>query len=171
MSAIDYFRWCNHLHFKCIIVVTESNLQLTFHQTLYYQMYQAVKTVPFCLGNAWRGQGEKEVLEESSCWSWNAIIHIDTEIKHFVAVKFHVAFGHEKGKHKLTWKQHCNSEVWRREYHGLGLLESVPGLFAIMEETVNSQVYQDVVQDYVRVAVHQLKLSRSLLMQQDKNPS
>ena len=27
--------------------------------------------VPFCLGNAWQERGEMEVLEESSCWSWN----------------------------------------------------------------------------------------------------
>lgn len=29
------------------------------------------ETVPFCSGNAWQEPGEKEVLEESSCWSWN----------------------------------------------------------------------------------------------------
>lgn len=33
------------------------------------------QTVPFCLGNAWQGQGEMEVLEESSCWSWNMKLH------------------------------------------------------------------------------------------------
>lgn len=51
MSTIISFGQRNQLHFKCITVVTESDIQLTFQQTLCYQMYKAV-TVPFCLENA-----------------------------------------------------------------------------------------------------------------------
>ncbi|KAF7650570.1 hypothetical protein LDENG_00123650 [Lucifuga dentata] len=47
---------------------------------------------------------------------------------------------------------------------------SGPGPLAIIEGKMNSQVYQGILQDNVRMAVSQLKLSRSWVMQQDNDP-
>uniref|UniRef100_A0A3B4X5Q9 Transposase Tc1-like domain-containing protein n=1 Tax=Seriola lalandi dorsalis TaxID=1841481 RepID=A0A3B4X5Q9_SERLL len=41
---------------------------------------------------------------------------------------------------------------------------------AIIEGKINSQVYQRILQDNLRLSVHQLKLSRKLVMQQDNDP-
>ena len=71
-----------------------------------------------------------------------------------------------------TSKSHPNCKVWWREHHGLGLLcASGPGQLAIIGK-MNSQVYQDILQENVRAgeSVHQLKLSRRWVMQQDNDP-
>ena len=47
---------------------------------------------------------------------------------------------------------------------------SGPGQFAIINGKMNSQVYQDIFQENVRLSVRQLKLNRSWVMQQDNNP-
>lgn len=47
---------------------------------------------------------------------------------------------------------------------------SGPGQLAIIERKMNSHVYLKIRQDYVRMSVRQLKLSRSLVMQQDNDP-
>ncbi|KAF7643573.1 hypothetical protein LDENG_00237070, partial [Lucifuga dentata] len=47
---------------------------------------------------------------------------------------------------------------------------SGPGSLAIIEGQMNSQVYHGILQDNVRVAVRQLKLSRSWMMQRDNDP-
>jgi hypothetical protein len=43
---------------------------------------------------------------------------------------------------------------------------SRPGKLTIINRKMNSQVYQDVLQENVRLSVHQLKLNRSWVMQQ-----
>ena len=47
---------------------------------------------------------------------------------------------------------------------------SGPGQLAIIDGKINSQVYQDIFQENVRLPVPQLKLNRSSVMQQDNNP-
>lgn len=47
---------------------------------------------------------------------------------------------------------------------------SRPEQLGIMKGKINSQVYQCILQVNVRVAVPQLKLRRSLVMQQDDEP-
>ena len=47
---------------------------------------------------------------------------------------------------------------------------SGPGQLAIIDEKMYSQVYQDILQENVRLSVRQLKLNRSWVMQQDNNP-
>lgn len=47
---------------------------------------------------------------------------------------------------------------------------SGPGQLTIIEGKMNSQVYQKILQDNVRVSVRQLKLCRSWVMQQDNDP-
>ena len=47
---------------------------------------------------------------------------------------------------------------------------SGPGQLAIMDGKMNSQVYQDILQENVKLFVLQLKLNRSWMMQQDNDP-
>ena len=47
---------------------------------------------------------------------------------------------------------------------------SGPGLLAIIDVKMNSQVYQDILQENVRLSVCQLKLNRSWVTQQDNEP-
>ena len=47
---------------------------------------------------------------------------------------------------------------------------SGPGQLAIIDGKMNSQVYQDILQENVRLSVRQLKLNRSWVMQQDNDP-
>lgn len=47
---------------------------------------------------------------------------------------------------------------------------SGPGQLAIIDGKINSQVNQDILQENVRLSVHQLKLNRSWVMQQDNDP-
>ena len=47
---------------------------------------------------------------------------------------------------------------------------SGPGQLATIKGKMNSQFYQGILQGDVRVAVHQLKLSRSQVTQQDSDP-
>ena len=47
---------------------------------------------------------------------------------------------------------------------------SGPGQLAIIDGKMNSQVYQDILQENVRLSVCQLKLNRSWVMQQDNDP-
>ena len=47
---------------------------------------------------------------------------------------------------------------------------SGPGQLAIIDGKLNSQVYQDILQENVRLSVRQLKLNRSWVMQQDNDP-
>jgi hypothetical protein len=47
---------------------------------------------------------------------------------------------------------------------------SGPGQLAIIHRKMNSQVYQDILQENVRLSVCQLKLNRIWVMQQDNNP-
>ncbi|KAG2466943.1 TCB1 transposase, partial [Polypterus senegalus] len=47
---------------------------------------------------------------------------------------------------------------------------SGPGQLAIIEWKTNSQDYQQILQDNVRVSVRQLKLKRGWVMQQDNDP-
>uniref|UniRef100_A0A803JRB2 Tc1-like transposase DDE domain-containing protein n=1 Tax=Xenopus tropicalis TaxID=8364 RepID=A0A803JRB2_XENTR len=47
---------------------------------------------------------------------------------------------------------------------------SGPGRIAIIEGKMNSQVYQDILQENLRPSVHQLKLSRRWVLQQDNDP-
>jgi transposase len=44
---------------------------------------------------------------------------------------------------------------------------SGPGQLAIIDGIMNSQVYQDILLEIVRLPVHQMKLNRSWVMQQD----
>ena len=44
------------------------------------------------------------------------------------------------------------------------------GQLGIIEGKINSQVYQTILQDNVRMSVRQLKLCRSWVMQQDNDP-
>ena len=44
------------------------------------------------------------------------------------------------------------------------------GCFAIIDGKMNSQVYQDILQENVRLSVRQLQLKRSWVMQQDNDP-
>ena len=46
---------------------------------------------------------------------------------------------------------------------------SGPGQLAIINGKMNSQVYQDILQENVRLSVRQLKLNRSWVMQQDND--
>ena len=46
---------------------------------------------------------------------------------------------------------------------------SGPGQLAIIDGKMNSQVFQDILQENVRLSVHQLKLNRSWVMQQDSD--
>ncbi len=48
---------------------------------------------------------------------------------------------------------------------------AVSGPLAIVEEKINSKVYQDILQDNLKVAVCKLKLRRSWMMQQDNDPN
>jgi hypothetical protein len=67
-----------------------------------------------------------------------------------------------EGKHNTVWrkkrhstptsKSHPNCKVWWREH---------PGQLAIIDRKMNSQVYQDILQEKVRLSVRQLKLNRS----------
>ena len=47
---------------------------------------------------------------------------------------------------------------------------SLPGHLAIIEGTMNSKVYQDILQENIRAAVHDLKLKRVWVMRQDNDP-
>ena len=47
---------------------------------------------------------------------------------------------------------------------------SGPGQLAIIDGKMNSQDYQDILQENVRLPVRQLKLNRSWVMQQDNAP-
>ena len=47
---------------------------------------------------------------------------------------------------------------------------SGPGQLAIVDGEMYSQVYQDILQDNVRLSVLKLKLNRSWVMQQDNDP-
>uniref|UniRef100_A0A3B4TNE5 Uncharacterized protein n=1 Tax=Seriola dumerili TaxID=41447 RepID=A0A3B4TNE5_SERDU len=47
---------------------------------------------------------------------------------------------------------------------------SGPGQLAMIEGKMNSQIYQRIPQDNLRLSVHQLKLSRKCVMQQDNDP-
>ena len=47
---------------------------------------------------------------------------------------------------------------------------SGPGPLAIIDRKMNSQVYQDIWQENVRLSVRQLKLNRSWVMKQDNDP-
>ena len=47
---------------------------------------------------------------------------------------------------------------------------SGPGHIAIIDGKMNSQVYQDISQDNIRISVRQLKRNRSWVMQQDNDP-
>jgi hypothetical protein len=47
---------------------------------------------------------------------------------------------------------------------------SGPGQLAIIDGKMNSQVYQDILQENVRLPVRHLKLNRSWVMQQDNDP-
>jgi transposase len=47
---------------------------------------------------------------------------------------------------------------------------SRPGQLAIIDGKINSQVYQDILQENVRLSVCQLKLNKSWVMQQDNDP-
>jgi transposase len=47
---------------------------------------------------------------------------------------------------------------------------SGPGQLVIIDVKINSQVYQDILQENVRLSVPQLKLNRSWVMQQDNDP-
>ena len=47
---------------------------------------------------------------------------------------------------------------------------SGPGQLAVIDGKINSQVYQDIFQENVRLPVRQLKLNRSWVMQQDNDP-
>ena len=47
---------------------------------------------------------------------------------------------------------------------------SGPGQLGIIEGKMNSQVYQTILQDNVRMSVRQLKLCRGWVMQQDHDP-
>jgi hypothetical protein len=75
----------------------------------------------------------------------------------------------EKGH--CTPKMHPNCEAWWSEHHGLGML---CGLMAWTPcnhcGNKEFKVYQDVLQENVRAAVHDLKLKRGWVMQQDNDP-
>ena len=80
--------------------------------------------------------------------------------------------------------------IWRRKgtaYHHENIIPTVkygggnimiwacftasgPGQLGIIEGKMNSQVYQTILQDNVRMSVHQLKLCRRWVMQQDNDP-
>ena len=47
---------------------------------------------------------------------------------------------------------------------------SGPGQLAIIDGKTNSQVYQDILQENVRLSVRQLKLNRSWVKQRDNDP-
>ena len=51
------------------------------------------------------------------------------------------------------------------------LAASGPGQLALIDGKINSQVYQDILQENVRLSVCQLKLNRSWVMQQDNDRS
>lgn len=54
--------------------------------------------------------------------------------------------------------------VWGR------FASSGPGHLVIIEGTINSKVYANIVQENVRAAVHDLKLEKRWVMQQDNEP-
>uniref|UniRef100_A0A3Q1JIP2 Tc1-like transposase DDE domain-containing protein n=1 Tax=Anabas testudineus TaxID=64144 RepID=A0A3Q1JIP2_ANATE len=47
---------------------------------------------------------------------------------------------------------------------------SGPGQIVVIDGKINSRVYQDILQENVRPPVHQLKLRRGWVMQQDNDP-
>jgi hypothetical protein len=51
-----------------------------------------------------------------------------------------------------------------------GFAASGPGQLAIINRKMNSKVYQDILQENVILCVHQLKINRSWVMQQDNDP-
>ena len=79
------------------------------------------------------------------------------------------------GEKKGTEHQHQNL-IQTVKYGGGSIMVwgcfavSGPGQLAIIDGKMNSQVYQDILQENVSVSVHQLKLNRSWVMQQDNDP-
>lgn len=71
----------------------------------------------------------------------------------------------------LTEKLYPIFETWGWQYHGLAcFVASAPGQVAIIVGTMNSELYQQTLQEYIRVSVHELKLKRKKVMQQGNDP-
>ena len=79
------------------------------------------------------------------------------------------------GEQKFTLHQHQNLIPTAKYGEGNIVVESCfaasePGQLAIIDGKINSQVYQHILQENVRLSVRQLKLNRSWVMQQDNDP-
>jgi hypothetical protein len=73
----------------------------------------------------------------------------------------------EKKRHSTpTSKPHSNCKVWWREL----LATSGPGQLSVNGK-MNSQVYQEILQENVRLSVRQLKLNRNWGLQQGNDPT
>ena len=90
----------------------------------------------------------------------------------------------------VVWKEHTTLCVEKKKgtaHHHQNLIPTVnyggrsvmvwgcfaasgPGQLAIIDGKMNSQVYQDILQENVRLSVFQLKLNRSWVMQQNNDP-
>lgn len=81
----------------------------------------------------------------------------------------HMQYYGRKSHHIPGWKHHLTSEM----RYSVGSITFWtffrPGQLDIMERKENIQVYQGVLEDNVRLAVHQLKLRRNWVMQQDSD--
>ncbi len=71
---------------------------------------------------------------------------------------------------KSTSAPHSKSHTcwWRAD--DIGLVATGPGHLTVIESTMNSSVYQSILESNVRTSVQQLKLSQYWVMQQDNDP-
>lgn len=104
-------------------------------------------------------------------WYWQNVLWTDeTKIELFVKNTQHYIWC------KKGTAYHHENIIPAVKYGGGNIMmwacfaASGPGQLAIIEGKMNSQVYQTILQDNVRMSVRQLKLCRSWVMQQDNDP-
>ncbi|KAK3524814.1 hypothetical protein QTP86_007598 [Hemibagrus guttatus] len=122
-----------------------------------------------------RQESELEVAELKMLRFSLGVTRLDRIRNEYIRGTAHVGrLGDKVREARLRWFGH----VQRRElkYGGGSIMvwgcfaASGPGPLAIVEVKINSQVYQDIQKDNLKVAVRKLKLRRSWVMQQDNDP-
>lgn len=152
------------------IPVSESTIRKTLNKNGFHGRIPQRKPLLSKKNIAARLQFAQEHLDVPQQYWQNILWTDETKVELFGRNTQHYVW-----RKRGTAHQHQNL-IPTVKYGGGGIMvwgcfvASGPGRIAIIEGKMNSQVYQDILQENLRPSVHQLKLNRRWVLQQDNDP-